>query len=125
MKYICCILLLNLANTKPTKKKIFHNVIPHVASKWYELGVELLLEEQEPQLDLIKLNYNHDIHKCSTEMFWLWLQTHPDANWYHLVKCLKSPSVQLYTLAADIEKIFAGTLYNIHVLLSHLKSKEG
>ena len=106
----CC-----LAKSKPTKKKILHIVIPHVAPKWYELGVELLSEEQESQLDVIKATNNNDVHKCSTEMFWFWLQSHPNASWYQLVECLKSPAVQLHALAADIEKLYAG----IYILTSN------
>ena len=79
-----------------------------MAPKWYELGVELLTEKQEAQLDVIKATYSNDVYKCSTEMFWYWLQANPTASWYQLVECLKSPALQLHALAADIENAFTG-----------------
>ena len=83
-------------------------MVPHVTPKWYELGVELLSEEQESQLDIIQSNYN-DNKTCCREMFWYWLRSNPDANWHQLVECLKSPAVELHTLAADIETMYTGT----------------
>ena len=102
-----------LANSKPTKKKILDLVVPHVSPKWYELGVTLLKEEQESQLDVIQSNYSNDNKTCCREMFWYWLRSDPDANWYQLIECLKSPAVELYTLAAEIEKKFAAGMYSV------------
>ena len=96
-----------LANSRPSKKKILDLVVPHVTTKWYELGVELLAEEQVSQLDVIRTNYNDTI-TCCREMFWYWLRSNPNASWYHLVECLKSPVIELHALAADIEKFYAG-----------------
>jgi len=89
-------------------------VAPRVSPKWYELGIKLLKEEQESQLDVIKATYRDDVHKCSTEMFWYWLQTHPNASWYQLIECLKSPAVQLHAVAVDIENMFTGNHVYTH-----------
>ena len=83
-------------------------VIPHVATKWYKVGVMLLKEEQESHLDQIKTNHGQDVTNCCLEMFRYWKQTHPDANWHCLLAALKSPGVELLLVAADIEKKFDG-----------------
>ena len=83
-------------------------VIPRVAPQWYELGVELLSEDQEKHLDIIKSDYGSDHKKCCTEMFWYWLKTDPNASWYHLVIALRSPALELHSVASDLEKMFQG-----------------
>ena len=67
-------------------------------------------EEQEAELDVIQSN-SSDNKTCCKEMFWYWLKSNPNANWYQLVECLKSPAVELVALAADVEKMFAGNMY--------------
>ena len=96
-----------LANSKPSKKKILE-LIPHVAPQWYELGIQLLREDQESHLDVIKADHGHNILKSCTEMFWLWLKSHPNATWHQLIESLKSPAVNLHSVAADIERMFTG-----------------
>ena len=79
-----------------------------MASEWYEVGLMLLKAEQEHQLKQIKSNCGDDVKKCCLQMFDYWRQTHPEANWYHLVAALKSSGVELHVVAANIEKNFAG-----------------
>jgi len=103
---------LYVANSRPSKKKILDLVVPHVSPKWYELGVYLLKEEQETQLDIIQANYN-DKNTCCREMFWYWLKSNPKASWYQLLKCLKLPAVELLTLATEIENKFVASMYSV------------
>ena len=100
--------MLCLAHSTPTTQQLLSFVIPHVASRWYEVGVMLLKAEQEKQLRQIRSDFGNDGKKCCLEMFDYWRQTHPEANWHHLVAALKSPGVELHAVAADIEKNFAG-----------------
>ena len=72
--------------------------------------MKLLKEEQEAELDAIQSN-SSDNKTCCKEMFWYWLKSNPNANWYQLVECLKSPAVELVSVAADVEKMFAGNMY--------------
>lgn len=67
----------------------------------------LLNEHQEYQLNVIQANYS-DYITCCKELFWYWLRSDPHASWYKLVQCLKSPAVELHTLAANIEMSFTG-----------------
>ena len=76
-----------------------------MAPHWYELGIQLLTEDQESHLDVINANYGHDVVKSCTQMFWLWLKSDPNASWHQLIVSLKSPAVQLHSVAADIERM--------------------
>ena len=100
--------MLLLANCKPSARKLQRYVIPDVATKWYELGLELLDEKEEHQLNIIKSNYGNDVKKCCLEMFLLWLNTNSDANWYQIVEALKSPGVELSGIAVDLKKKLSG-----------------
>ena len=74
-----------------------------MAPHWFDLGIQLLNENQEVYLDLIQSNYPNDNKRCCKEMFWYWLQTHPNASWQQLIESLKSEALELPTIAADIE----------------------
>ena len=97
-------------NSKPTKVKLLDHVVPHVTPRWYVLGLKLLKEDQESQLDIIKSNHAGDNQMCCMEMFWCWLSTNTEASWEQLVEALRSPFVKLPVVAADIEKMFTGTV---------------
>ena len=96
-------LFVYIANSKPTMK-ILQKFIPHLASKWYELGTELLDEGKEHELDIIESNHKKDVKKCCIEVFRLWLNTHTDTSWYKIMEALKSPCIELASVAADLEK---------------------
>jgi len=95
-------------HSKPTKKKILNIVVPEVVTHWYELGVDLLSEGEDKQLDVLQSNFSNNDEKCCAEMFWYWMRTDPNASWYKLVQSLKSKAVRLTSVAADIEKMFDG-----------------
>ena len=95
-------------NSKPTKVELLDHVVPHVTPRWYVLGLKLLKNDQESQLDTIKLNHAGDHQMCCMEMFWYWLSTNTDASWQQLVEALRSPAVELPVVATDIEKMFTG-----------------
>lgn len=97
--------MISAAHSKPTLKKLQRVVIHRVATKWYELGIELLEEGQEGQLKVIEESLKNDAKKC-LEMFDYWLGKTPNANWYNIVEALKSPAVDLATVAFDVESAF-------------------
>ena len=103
----------SLVSSKPTLKKLQQTkIITAVGSKWYELGIELLNEDQLTQLDIIKTN-NHEVTRCCAEMFLFWLRSHSTATWQNLVEALKAPGVELNDVAATVE-----THFNINIGLS-------
>ena len=103
--YVC---ICTLVKSKPTKKKLLDHVISNVTSRWYILGVKLLKEDQEPHLDVLKLNHASDNEMCCMEMFWCWLNSNTDATWEQLIVALRSPAVKLSAVAADLEKMLTG-----------------
>ena len=95
--------------------------VSHLATNWYELGAMLLEENQEGHLKLIKSTHGNDSKKCCLAMLQYWWDTHPEAAWHHLVTALRSPGVDLGTVASVIERDFTGTVENLmHVLLHDL-----
>ena len=71
--------------------------------------MELLDDNQEPQLGSIKADHDVVARRCSA-MFSYWLQTHPHASWNDLVVALRAPGVELYEVAASVER----TLHGMH-----------
>ena len=57
-----------------------------LARDWYQLGVELLSKDND--LKIIKANHPDNVSICCQEMFEIWLQVEPDANWGQLVVAL-------------------------------------
>ena len=100
--------VLNTATSTPSKKKLLE-FIPRMAPHWYEIGLQLLNDNQEPHLDVIKLNCSNDYIQCCLKMLWYWLETNPKASWQQLTNSLRSPVLQLNTVAASIEAMFTGT----------------
>ena len=91
-----------LVNLRPSKKKIL-DIVNYVAPHWYELGIRLLNEGQESRLDSIKSDIGPDSKKCCIEMFWYWLESHPEATWQDLLESLRSQALELHNTAATIE----------------------
>ena len=99
--------IIYVVSSKPTLKKLQQTkIITAVGSKWYELGIELLDEDQSTQLKIIKTNNQEVTRRCS-EMFLFWLETHSTATWQNLVDALKAPGVELNDVAAMVETHFS------------------
>ena len=91
--------------SKPSLKKLRQlNVVTAVGNKWYELGKELLDEDQLTQLDIIKTNYNIQVNRCCAEVILFWLRSYSTATWQDLIEALKAPGVELNDVAARVEK---------------------
>ena len=87
---------------KPTHKKLLDYVIPRVASKWHELGIELYKDADVPRLDTIQREFPGNFTKACTEMLTYWLNTYTNATWDRLIKALREPGLQLNAIALDI-----------------------
>ena len=68
--------------------------------KWYDVGLALNFAERK--LREIKANDPSDVSKCCREMFSHWLQKDVTASWEKLMTALKSPGIELNTLADSI-----------------------
>ena len=86
----------------------------YVSTKWLDLGLELLEQEDEEALYEIKSNHNND-SECCREMFQLWLNRCVSAKWDHLIRALKE--VDLNPAAAKIEEMLTPMEDTDHTLL--------
>ena len=87
----------------PELKYLNRYVKPDIATKWKDVGVELLDVEDVPKLDIIKVNFSGDADKCTVEMLQLWLNKKSDASWNQLIEAFKAPGIGLEALASKIE----------------------
>ena len=85
---------------RPDLRLLFKHVLKDVSSKWHDLGLELLEQNDKVNLNVIKINYAGDVTECCKEMFHSWL-TYPNPTWNQLIQALKK--VELYSLAAKVE----------------------
>ena len=79
-------------------------MIPKVAHKWRNLGLQLLGDDEARTLNL----YTGGNRKCCSEMLRDWLERSPKADWYILVAALESPLVKLDNVAGEIKSMFTG-----------------
>ena len=104
----------------PSTKKLLP-FVTRLANNWYELGVMLLEEKKEGHLKSIQTTHGSDARKCCLAMLQYWMDTQPEANWYHLVTALRSPGVEMATVASDIERNFTGKIEHYDVPLHDFK----
>ena len=93
---------------RPALKLLNKHVRKDVSTKWYDLGLELLEQEDEKKLNEIKSNNPSDVGECCKEMFQLWLRKSTNATWNQLIQALKE--VDLNNLAAKIEGMLKDTV---------------
>ena len=93
-----------IGRNRPTLKLLNKLVKVSATAKWYDLGVELLAEEDVQALDEIQSNYPRDASTCCTKMFQLWLDRQPAASWRQLIEALREPNIELKELANAIEQ---------------------
>ena len=91
---------------RPILKDLCNHVVPGVADKWRDLGVQLLDPISGSTLDIIERNNPRDVVRCCQCMLEKWLEKTPDASWNQLLAALRSSSVQLNHLASQIEQEF-------------------
>ena len=89
-------------------KDISNIVIPKVAKKWHELGIQLLKQSQLPKLDEIQKAYPNDLQRCCVEMLKYWLTVTPEATWDNLIHALRAPGLEMLAIADEVEKEVEG-----------------
>lgn len=99
-----CILLCYLvADDRPSVKDLHNHVVGRVASKWRDLGIQLLNPTNESIFDIIEEDHPKNIIACCKSMLQKWLDMKTDATWNQILNALRSSCVQLYYLADEIE----------------------
>ena len=93
-----------VGKNRPTLKLLNKLAKVYATAKWYDLGVELLAEEDVQALDEIQSNYPRDASMCCTKMFQLWLDKQPEASWRQLIEALRESNIELKELANTIEQ---------------------
>ena len=92
---------------RPALKLLNKYIRKDVSTKWHDLGLELLEQDDEENLNEIEANNSNDVSKCCKEMFRLWLRKCTNATWNQLIQALKE--IELNNLAAKIEGMLVPT----------------
>ena len=108
---------MHIGSDRPTLKHLYKHVVKHAAYKWRDLGVQLLEDNQIIMLDMIATNHPLDIAICC-KVFMKWLETRVDASWNQLIRALRSPTVQLISLADQLEQMMS-TECKIYTIATH------
>ena len=89
-------------------KDLNKHVIPLVAARWYDLGLELLETRYERELENIEKDNKVDGTKtCCRKMFGKWLETQPgSASWGQLIEAVAI--IKLIDVVTDIEQLLQG-----------------
>ena len=101
------IIRVHTGHDRPALKLLNKHVRKGVSSKWHDLGLELLEQEDEEMLNQIESNNPNDVSKCCKEMFQLWLRKYTNATWNKLIEALVQ--VELNNLATTIEEMLIPT----------------
>ena len=73
-----------------------------IATKWYELGLELV--DSNNALKVIEANHHSDVNICCRVMFEKWLEKTPNASWSQLVTALDN--IKMKAAADSVRKLF-------------------
>ena len=92
-------------------KDLHEHVVPTIADKWRDVGVQLLDSNLLDQrvLEVIAADHPHSVEECCKSMFEKWLSTEKKASWNHLIQAIKN--IGLSYLAGQLERKLAGEKY--------------
>ena len=80
------------------------NVRSLFAEQWFDIGLELLEPEDEPQLRIVRSSKLGTI-ECCAEMLELWIDRQANATWNQLIKALRAPGIEMYSVASTIKNM--------------------
>ena len=84
-----------------------------IATKWYELGLELL--ENNAHLEVIRADNPNSVQSCCQKMFQEWLDVKPGASGSERVTALSN--IKMTTVADAISKKYkTGTMSYVYTL---------
>ena len=78
-----------IGSDKPELSELCKYVKVDVTPQWYDLGVQLLNEEQAKKLNVIQSDHPKDSDKCCTVLFNYWLEVDITASWDKLIIALR------------------------------------
>ena len=105
-------IFVDTGSDRPALRYLHRYVITSVASKWHDIGLELMDIGDEHELNALEAEPN-DTERAK-KMFNRWLEKKHDASWSDLIEVLKFPHIGLYTLANDIEgKLLSESMCNV------------
>ena len=76
-------------------------MVPHAATKWYDLGLQIMNPKYESRLAIIKEDGTNDFQVCCRKMLGEWLSTEELPTWNKIIYGLKV--VELNYVANSIE----------------------
>ena len=89
-------------SSRPILKDLVNRVLPHVAVKWYDLGLELLDPVNEHELEIIEKDVRDDAKMGCRKMFKKWLDSDEEASWEKVIQALRD--IELDEVAHNIEE---------------------
>ena len=98
--YFCQTLYARTGCDRPTMKDLKDHVVPLVATEWYDLGIQLL---HQNELKSIALNTRNNPNMCCEQMFYKWLMMDQIASWNKLIHAVED--IDLHYAAAVIENM--------------------
>ena len=106
-----------IGDDRPSLKDLYDHVVREVAHKWKDLGVQLLRNDQQKELDIIEKDHPRDAVECCKCVLNKWLDTTTGATWNQLISALKSSTLQLDYLANQIENMMVVKVRFVIVLM--------
>ena len=80
-------------------------MVPSVATKWYDLGLQLLDPKHAKELNVIEADTRDNVATCCRKMFSRWLNIEESPTWHKLLKALGD--INLNNEASDIEQLLS------------------
>ena len=86
-----------MLDARPRLKELKHimKYEASVTTTWYDIGLELLDDDDAVVLDQISEDCSTNVNKCCTKMFKKWLECTPDASWNQLAEAFKECGLNL------------------------------
>ncbi|XP_065911456.1 uncharacterized protein [Dysidea avara] len=76
-----------------------------IAHHWEDIGVELLDEDNQSHIAIIRANHPDDVEKCCTNLFTVWTQRQPhDVSWSTLIEAVRNAGLEKES--EKIERMF-------------------
>ena len=89
---------------RPKLRDLVNHVVPSVANKWYDLGLQLLDSNDENELNVIEASdVQNDAKTCCRKMFSMWLNTDELASWQKVIEALGL--IELDNVASKIKDL--------------------